>query len=319
MNRFVKINILITLLVLPFLASCKKEAKPSESGPKVTLISIDKKEAEITMFDELHLEATAHPVAQNFKINWKSEDESIATVNAEGVVKGVKLGTVKIIASVAGSDKTAECKVTVCTASLLVHLDTNDLLLCVDKSYKLKISFNPAPTTNVNLKWSIDEESIAEVDSYGKVKAKKVGEAMIRVEVDDPFYDNAWTECKLLVTYNYDGYGPGIKIGDYVWAPLNCGYEPANHIYKGYTLGKYYQWGRKAGHGVALENGTLIDATAPKNLKGPVTYEESLENPNHFITIKYPYIYNWLKDASNYENLWNSGTDTPMTAYVTVP
>lgn len=39
-------------------------------------------------------------------------------------------------------------------------------------------------------------------------------------------------------------HGPGIKIGETVWAPVNCGYHKDNFKY-----GKYYQWGRIHGQG----------------------------------------------------------------------
>lgn len=36
----------------------------------------------------------------------------------------------------------------------------------------------------------------------------------------------------------------GVKIGDLIWAPVNCGYHPTD-----YPCGKLYQWGRKDGQG----------------------------------------------------------------------
>ena len=45
-------------------------------------------------------------------------------------------------------------------------------------------------------------------------------------------------------------YGAGVEVGGAVWAPVNCGYEPATSDgNKGFPRGKYYQWGRKDGYG----------------------------------------------------------------------
>ena len=317
MNRFVKINILITLLVLPFLASCKKEAKPSESGPKVTHISINKTKAELELFNELSLEATVYPVGQKFKVVWKSEDESIATVDAEGVVRGVKAGNVKIKASVAGLAKGAECEVTIKKASVAVKLDKTELYITInsDYGYSLKPSFS-RNIENIKVKWSSDKEDVATVDNKGNVKGLKIGGAVIRVEVDDERFSSSFAECKVEVRYTYRdpwNYGPGIRIGDYVWAPVNCGYESGSGDYRGYIYGKYYQWGRKKGHGYrhAMTN-FLEDQTSPFVHKGPVTLEESQTYADYFITTE-DKDGDWLLSGYNRLNRWNSGTeDNPI-------
>jgi len=57
--------------------------------------------------------------------------------------------------------------------------------------------------------------------------------------------------------------GDGIIVDGMIWAPVNCGYEPAtsNPSYKGYTYGKLYQWGRRYGQG--YNNGSVTDADYP--------------------------------------------------------
>ncbi len=57
-----------------------------------------------------------------------------------------------------------------------------------------------------------------------------------------------------------------------VWAPVNCGYEPANGEYKGYTYGKLYQWGRKDGQG--YKDTDYEDASYPSGdniVDGPIS------------------------------------------------
>src|SRR5574344_1086470 len=58
------------------------------------------------------------------------------------------------------------------------------------------------------------------------------------------------------------GGSPSITV---VWAPVNCGYEPATTTpeYKGYPYGKLYQWGRKDGQGYDSN-----DATTPSVVEG---------------------------------------------------
>src|SRR5574344_1988880 len=54
-----------------------------------------------------------------------------------------------------------------------------------------------------------------------------------------------------------------ISSTDYIWAPVNCGYQPADGSYKGYPYGKLYQWGRKDGQGYDSN-----DATTPSVVDG---------------------------------------------------
>lgn len=79
--------------------------------------SIIKKDEEVTInttsttvkIDEtVQLTATS---SNNSKITWTSSDNAIATVDANGLVKGIKQGTVVITAK--GSEKTATCTITV--------------------------------------------------------------------------------------------------------------------------------------------------------------------------------------------------------------
>ena len=94
-------------------------------------------------------------------------------------------------------------------------------------------------------------------------------------------------------------HGQGVKIGNTVWAPVNCGYHA-----KDYPYGKLYQWGRKYGQGYD-EN----DATIPIIRTGGVSLAEgqSQENKNVFYKgVKADVGYDWLYPQTY--NLWNSGT-----------
>ena len=97
-------------------------------------------------------------------------------------------------------------------------------------------------------------------------------------------------------------HGPGVKIGETVWAPVNCGYHKDDFKY-----GKLYQWGRKYGQGYDSS-----DASVPELVAGPVslTIGQSKDNENKF----YYYIsspWDWC-DVQNVD-LWNSGTeDNPV-------
>ncbi len=108
-------------------------------------------------------------------------------------------------------------------------------------------------------------------------------------------------------------HGPGVKIGETVWAPVNCGYHKTDFKY-----GKLYQWGRKYGQGYsgdlydinADEVGTDSDATTPTIEDGGVSVitGNQKSNENVFYMGLSEYDYDWVDTYD--DKLWNSGTES---------
>ncbi len=99
----------------------------------------------------------------------------------------------------------------------------------------------------------------------------------------------------------------GVSLGYMVFAPVNCGYEPATEGSKGYPYGRLYQWGRKYGQG--YKDGTFEDATFPTILDGPVDNSVGQDEDNKNVFYKNAVSpYDWC--TSNDDKLWNSGTAT---------
>ena len=88
-------------------------------GTPVTSIKLSKTKASLTVGKTLKLKATVAPKKASSKsVVWKTSNKKIATVSANGVVKGIKAGTVKITALAKdGSGKKKVCKVTGSTCS----------------------------------------------------------------------------------------------------------------------------------------------------------------------------------------------------------
>lgn len=66
-----------------------------------------------------------------------------------------------------------------------VSLSKTELTLAVGASETLGATVTPAEATNKNVKWSVEDESVATVDENGKVTAKKVGETTVTVTTED--------------------------------------------------------------------------------------------------------------------------------------
>ncbi len=103
-------------------------------------------------------------------------------------------------------------------------------------------------------------------------------------------------------------FGKGIAINGVIWAPVNCGYEPATKETRGYVFGKLYQWGRKYGQGY------YNDATYPSgnNLvqdgwKINISEVQKADNKDKFY-LAGSSMGMWCSSTSKL--LWNSGSES---------
>ena len=143
-----------------------------------------------------------------------------------------------------------------------VSIVEESLIMYPETEYQLNYELLSNMYDDIDITWSSDNLSVAMVDSNGKVTTLSDGTAEIKVSIGTmtDFCTVIVRSAPYVTIKNYvvDGvdYGPGINIGGIVWAPVNCGYEPATADYKGYPYGKLYQWGRRHGQGY---NGELWD------------------------------------------------------------
>ena len=119
--------------------------------------------------------------ASNQSVIWTSSDESVATVDRAGVIKGVSNGTCKITATTNdGTNLSASIDVTVSLPIKVTKLSINYPGSYVSFSklngtYTLKTIIEPENATNKELEWTSSDPSVATVDNTGKVTALKNG------------------------------------------------------------------------------------------------------------------------------------------------
>ena len=102
-------------------------------------------------------------------------------------------------------------------------------------------------------------------------------------------------------------HGPGIQIGEIVWAPVNCGYKAPTAESKGYPYGKLYQWGRKYGQGYSED----YDESVPQIVTGPIRsidVAQSIEKEDVFYTSSNEAYNDWLYEGES--GIWNAGSES---------
>lgn len=139
-------------------------------------LELSENEIEINVGETRLLSATVMPVEANKRVKWLSEDEDLATVDENGMVTGVGIGTT-LISATTENGITTRCKVKVSKPEIHaqeIELDNNDISLFVNETYQLTASLFPAET-NDSIIWESGDDSVASVDDTGYITAANVG------------------------------------------------------------------------------------------------------------------------------------------------
>ncbi len=191
-------------------AECNIEVVPV----MVEGLSLDKTKLNIMINTQKNIIPVITPVdAGNKTVTWSSDNESVATVDANGTVTGHAEGTATITASANDTSNgaySASCVVNVQTtpvnvAGVTLNKDTlnfkSDYFSTANKPAdapveKLIAQVTPIDATNEDIIWTSDNETVARVDAFGNVTALKSGNAVITATTAD---GNFTAACKVLV------------------------------------------------------------------------------------------------------------------------
>jgi len=178
----------------------------------VTGVTLDKTTAELSEGETLTLMATVNPSnASNRNVRWSSDDESVATVDADGKVTAVGVGSARITVETEDGGFTASCAVTIKAKTIPVTgvaLDITSAKLVEGETLLLTPAVNPSDASDKNVTWSSSDGSVATVDEKGllggaaRVTAVKAGTATITVRTEDGDFS---ATCAISVTARKDG------------------------------------------------------------------------------------------------------------------
>lgn len=133
------------------------------------------------------------------KLNWKSANSSVASVNSGGKITGKRVGLTKITATTNDSVRAkATCKVRVIQRISSLSLNTDYAVIYVGRTRKLTAKIKPANTTIKKVKWASGDDNIARVTGSGKIRGIAEGNTYITATATDGSNKKARCYVKVL-------------------------------------------------------------------------------------------------------------------------
>ncbi len=171
---------------------------------EIQRIELAKNDINLSVGNKATIKTTIVPTdATSKKLIYKSDDENIATVDANGVVTAKSDGVTRIIITDELGKVKVTCRIIVNTSVESINLNKTSIKMYVGATENLVATITPSDATNKDLIWSTGDASIASVNQNGKVTAKKIGKTTIKVVTDD---GNKEATCEIEVT-KYNSFG----------------------------------------------------------------------------------------------------------------
>ena len=169
-------------------------------GVAVTGMEFSAEEASVELDATLDLSALVvfTPAdATNKMVTWKSEDETIATVSAAGVVTGIKLGTTKISATSMEGNYSDTLVLTVAPISVkgVKILSGTDGVMHIGTSSNYAIAYEiiPANAANKNTIWESSDPETVQIQNTALIIGHKNGTAIVTVTTEDGSFQDMLT------------------------------------------------------------------------------------------------------------------------------
>jgi len=189
---------LLGATILVVLAGC---TAPVSENVSVSGVNLSATAIGLVIGETKTLTATVLPSDATDKgVSWTSDDDSIASVDKNGVVAGVGAGWTTITVTTDDSGKTKACGVVVSTLPVSgVKLEPSTLELKLGDSYQLAWAVLPEFASNKDVVWSSSDPSVVLPinNEPGKIIALKPGSPTITVTTDDGSFTDT---CIVTVT-----------------------------------------------------------------------------------------------------------------------
>lgn len=140
--------------------------------------------------------------ATNTNVTFKSLNEKVATVDANGVVTGVSEGNADIVITTEEGGFEAKCTVRVdgIDARGIERVGDKTVTMGLNQTRQLQVKITPSDTTNKNVQWTSSNNSVATVDSNGVVTSKNSGSTIITATTHNGLKTEFFIEVETSVT-----------------------------------------------------------------------------------------------------------------------
>lgn len=132
----------------------------------------------------IQLSVSPYPSASSAAVTWSSSNKKIATVDSNGVVRGVKAGSVTITAT-STAKKTVKATYTVSVSDpdspTAITLNTASFTMETGATFQLEAGVLPAGCKYSSLKYTSSSTRVLRVSSSGLITARNAGTAVITV------------------------------------------------------------------------------------------------------------------------------------------
>ena len=150
---------------------------------EATGITISETAAVIAIGEEYQLSAMVLPPQATQSVTWESSDNSIATVDENGLVSAISDGDVTITVTSVEGGFTAQCEIEIMAVRPTgITISETDITVPYKRTYQLSATVLPEEASQ-KVRWSSSDESIATVDENGVVSGvSEDGSCVITVE-----------------------------------------------------------------------------------------------------------------------------------------
>ena len=154
------------------------------AGAKISTLTLNTDHISMEKGQISGLRATFNDQADNTLVQWRSEDERIALVDAIGRVSAVGGGKTRVTAT-AVNGLTASAEVDVHVSGNAIRISPERVSVGVGAYLRLNTRYLPADTTDEVARWTSSDEGILRVQPDGTMYAVSVGQAVLSVFTRD--------------------------------------------------------------------------------------------------------------------------------------
>ena len=177
-----KLILIVLIAAIALLIACNSE---NPSPDVVTVQSVEIISVGNPIIEKgstLKLDVKVNPDnATDQAVSWSSNDESVASVDENGLVTGISAGETTITAAV-GSVSSDEFKLTVVDEWIdveRIEFTEKVINMFVDDVQNIQVIFTPDKPSDMTLDWSSSASSIAKVSENGEITAVSPGRATV--------------------------------------------------------------------------------------------------------------------------------------------